>query len=227
MFKIKIAQITINIINKYNFVFEQCKDYVSYDTPNFNIEATNEEIENEKKNDNLPNGYCESICIYRKICNQIIDYNAFLLHSSVVCVNNEAYAFAAKSGVGKSTQTNLWLKHFGEKATVINGDKPIYRFENDVLNVYGTPWCGKEGLNSNTYAPLKVIYFIERSTENEIYKLNNVQIINKIFHQVIIPNELQKQDKFMNMIDRVINTIPCYCLKCNISDEAVKIAYNK
>ena len=97
------------------------------------------------------------------------DFDAFLLHAAVIEVDGLAYAFAAPSGTGKTTHIALWKKFFGDRANIINGDKPIIRFENGTPYIYGTPWCGKEGYNINTKAPLAALCFIERSPENTIH----------------------------------------------------------
>ena len=47
---------------------------------------------------------------------RLIRFDGILLHSSCVVVDGYAYAFSADSGVGKSTHTQLWLKHFGDRA---------------------------------------------------------------------------------------------------------------
>ena len=57
----------------------------------------------------------------------LIKFNGILLHSSCVVVDGVAYAFSADSGTGKSTHTQLWLKHFGDRAYILNDDKPAIR----------------------------------------------------------------------------------------------------
>lgn len=55
---------------------------------------------------------------------QLLKFRGILLHSSCVVVDGAAYAFSADSGTGKSTHTALWLKHFGNRAYMLNDDKP-------------------------------------------------------------------------------------------------------
>lgn len=40
--------------------------------------------------------------------------NTLLIHASAICHKNQAYAFIAKSGTGKSTHSSLWLKYIPE-----------------------------------------------------------------------------------------------------------------
>ncbi len=198
-------------------------------TAEFVVSVSDEVIAQEKAQPekNFTDGYCESICLYRALCEKMVDYDAFLFHASVVSVDGKAYAFAAKSGVGKSTHTRLWLEHFGEKAMIVNGDKPIIRIENGQFVAYGTPWCGKENLENNIGVPLKALCFLERGTKNRIERADSKEVCRRIFHQVVMPKDVKRRLHFLSMIENMIKTIPVYILHCNISDEAVTVAYNE
>ena len=125
MFIIELAGIPIRMENRYAYVENQCRDYRSSRKDYaFSVSATEEELKIESQNGKFPLDYCESICLYRHICEILPGYSIFLMHSSVILVDGVAYAFAAKSGVGKSTHTALWLKTI-PGAKVLNGDKPL------------------------------------------------------------------------------------------------------
>lgn len=51
---------------------------------------------------------------------------AAAIHSSVICLNNQAVLFLGESGTGKSTHTRLWREHI-PGATLLNDDSPIIR----------------------------------------------------------------------------------------------------
>ena len=230
MFKIKMADFVIEIENRGKYVEALCRDYIcATETPTDILipAATNDEIKEEMEATDPPAvpAYAESICVYRKICKELLSYKLFLLHSSVVECDGKSYAFAAPSGTGKSTHTGLWLKHFGDRARIINGDKPIYKVTDDGVKVYGTPWCGKEGLHTNTSSPLAALCFIERGQKNEIRKIDESEAVMRIFTQILVPDNESDADLFFPIIDEFIRKVPCYALKCNISDEAVEVAY--
>ncbi len=192
------------------------------------VSAPDSEIKKEYENGggSFSEGYCESICVYREISKKMIDFDGFLFHAAVVAVDGKAYAFAAKSGTGKSTHTNLWLRHFGERAVIVNGDKPIFRCIENEFVAYGTPWCGKERLETNMSAPVKAICFIERGTENHIVRADSSEICRRIFNQFIMPDDPLKRVRFLGIIEKMIKQVPVYVLNCNISDDAVVTAYN-
>ncbi len=171
--------------------------------------------------------YAEGVCVYRNICRRLPhDFGAFLFHSAVIEYEGKGYAFAARSGTGKSTHISLWQKRFGDGVKVVNGDKPIMRFDGDTLYAYGTPWCGKEGLSLNTSTPLNAICFIERAEKNSIRRIEPEESVMRIFHQILTPDDLQTVDSLFPLLDKTLRLIPCYVLGCNISVEAAEVAYN-
>ena len=232
MLYIRIADITVEIDNKYEYVARLCQGYTvpPTDTPNMRVKVTEEEIDAEISVSEIQatRGYAEGVCVYRSICKRLPQsFNAYLMHCAVIEYKGEGYAFAAKSGTGKTTHIKLWRKRFGEEVKVVNGDKPILRFAEDGrLYAYGTPWCGKEGYNRNTSAPLKAICFIERAKENSIKKISASDALMRLFHQILSPDTEEGVDSLFPLLDRTLSQVPCYVLGCNISEEAAEVAYN-
>lgn len=229
MFTVRIADLNVKIHNRYGFIEELCRDYMTEDgAADIEIDLTDEELEREAlySAEEFGREYLEATAVYRKICEEIPLFGAIYMHASVVALDGEAYAFAARSGVGKSTHSALWLRHFGERAFVVNGDKPLLRFSGGKLLVYGTPWCGKEGMHTNTAVPLKAICFIERGKVNGIRRADADEALGRIFKQILVPREERRLSAFMEVLDRVMSEIPMYVLTCNISDEAAVTAYN-
>lgn len=230
---VKIADLDIKIAPRYfngalffqDYIVSKCDNM--YDIEIIITEADMKEEKCIAEPSNKANvAMLEKIAIFRKICLEVMRYNAFFLHSSVVVVDDKAYAFAARSGTGKSTHTNLWLEHFQERSYIINGDKPIYRFVDDTLYVCGHPWAGKEGLHKNAIAPLAGLCFLKRGESNVISRIDKSDVLEYIFNQVLLPQNETLMIYLLEMVDRLINEVPCYVLECNISEEAVEIAYN-
>jgi len=231
MFFIRIADITVAIDNKYEYVEKLCKDYIvpEISAPDITVSVTDEEIAHEIEISELDvsPAYAEGVCVYRNICRPLPKlFGAYLMHCAVIEYQGEGYAFAAKSGTGKSTHIALWYKRFGEEVHIVNGDKPIMRFSDGRLRAYGTPWCGKEGFNTNTSVPIKAICFIERATENTIRRITPSDALMRIFHQILSPDTLETVDTLFPLLDRTLTEVPCYVLGCNISEEAAEVAYN-
>ena len=132
MFCVQIAGVLVAIENRYAFTERLCADYIVDISPDecaFSVSATPEEIAAENNNeDAFSPAYCESLALYRKMCARMLEYDAFLFHAAVVSYAGRGYAFAAKSGTGKSTHVAQWMHALGDRVTVVNGDKPILRW---------------------------------------------------------------------------------------------------
>ena len=225
----EIAGLRILIENRCKFTERFCEKYLSSDQTSpvdLSTKVTNEEFYEEKNacTQNFSDGYIENICIYRGICRQLPALNRMLLHASVLSYDGNGYAFLGRSGTGKSTHTGLWLKHL-DGAKIINGDKPILQKTENGFLAYGTPWMGKEGLGTNTVAPLKGLCFLEQAKENTIVRLTPAQAASRIFQQVLLPEEEDNAARTLELIDDMVSNIPCYLLKCTISEDAVKASF--
>lgn len=231
-----VAGLRIEVHHRYSYIEKQCADWKCADTdarPDIVAQASPEEIEREEaqmqEKEGAPSrgfaGVCESICIYRHIARELTAFDAFVMHCAALELDGQAYVFAAKSGVGKTTHTRLWLEHFGERARYINGDKPIMRWFDGKLYACGTPWMGKEGYGCREKAPVRAFCFLEQARSNHIHQAKDEEVVNRLFHQVLLPENGTDAALFMGMMDKMIRTIPFYILKCTISGDAVKLAY--
>ncbi len=224
----RIADFNIAIESRYDYLPRQCEAYLAPEgaTPDFKIEVPESEIDREQEAfPRFARGYHESLCAYRRISTEILHRDAFLMHAAVVAVDGKAYAFSAQSGTGKSTHITLWRRYFGERVSIINGDKPIIRRRGDEFIAYGTPWCGKEGWQRNTSAPLGAICFLERSTENYIHPMKSSDAVTRIFHQLLRPKTAPEMERTLALADGLLSHVPFYLLGCDISREAAELSF--
>ncbi len=229
MFTIQIADIVVEIHNRFQYTEDFCQEFkVERKPPAFSVSVTEEDIDEELKmcETNVPRAYAEATCIHRQIARQLSRFDAFLLHSAVISCDGEGYAFAARSGVGKSTHISLWLKNFGDRARVVNGDKPILRLVDGKFRVYGTPWRGKEGLGENTFSNLKAICFLERGETNQIVSMNSDEALIRLFSQVYLPEDASASATTLDLLGKLIQNTKFYLLHCNMEDEAALVAYS-
>ena len=223
-----IAGLRVNFKNRCRFTTEFCKLYLSADQESpaeVEAEVTNEEFFAEKElSAGFSDGYIENICLYRKLCVQLPSLERMLLHCAVLDYEGNAYAFLGRSGTGKSTHTGLWLQHIAG-TDIVNGDKPILSFTDTEVCAHGTPWMGKEGRGRNTKAPLKALVFLEQAKENSIRRLSPAETSSKLFVQMLFPTDEENASKTLELADKLIERVPAYLLKCNISEEAVRVCY--
>ena len=230
MFEMLMAGVYIRVHNRYPFIENQCKDWIvsqSKKEPDMIVSATEEEMIQERTSESFSKGYCESICIYRNIAKQLYRFDAFVFHASVVSLDEKGYAFTAKSGVGKSTHTRYWLETFGNRAYVVNGDKPIIRYQNGTFYAYGTPWQGKENWGVNTVVPLNACSFLVRGIENKIERMNEKEVLLRLFHQVLMPQGEKAMNGFLELMEQFLQEVPFYRLECKKDRSAAMVAYQE
>lgn len=224
----EIAGLRVFLDNRGRYTDRYCQAYLSTDqTSPVDVTATvtkEEFLEEKKMSPQFPDDYVENICLYRSLCRQIPALNRMLLHASVLEVDGNAYGFLGRSGTGKSTHTRLWMK-FVKGTTIVNGDKPILQYTQDGFCVYGTPWMGKENWGRNTVAPLKGLCFLEQAPRNEVCLLSKSQAVSRIFTQVFLPEDEINATKTLELIDKLVDSVPIYALKCTISEDAVRCSY--
>lgn len=225
----KIADIVFSVELKYNYTKILCKDYEYFgqEKDAFSFETTERDILKQKqKLPNYPEPFLESLVVYRKLCEYCLENaDGIIFHCSAIKVDGEAYLFTAPSGTGKSTHTRLWRELLGDKAVMINDDKPIIRLVGDDFFVYGTPWMGKHGLGTNSSAKIKAICKIRQEKENVIQKISPAQMLPIILNQTIRPSNVEVMDKLLGLIEKLLSKVGLYSLGCNISKEAAELSY--
>ena len=229
-FCVSLAGHTIAIDSIYSEVYTLCKDYISESEPEMRIVVCNSDIEHEyeitgRDKASNSNSYMETLVVYRKICEAILDYNIFLMHGAVVAVGDAAYMFTAQSGTGKTTHIKKWLKRL-ENAIVVNGDKPLIKITEKEVIACGTPWCGKEHLGNNTMVPLKAIVFMERKEDNTIEEISFSDGLGRLIQQAYLPSDTEKVKKTIELLSQLSGKVKFYQYYFNnMKEDAFDVSY--
>ncbi|MBQ6698083.1 MAG: hypothetical protein IJN09_03495 [Oscillospiraceae bacterium] len=228
MFNIKIADIVIGIENKYEYIREMCRDYITEEAAEFCISVTDEEImrEDEVEKTGFPAFYLETLAIYRKIADRMPEYGGFLMHGVLMSAEDRGILLTAESGTGKSTHAALWMQLPGVRCEIINGDKPLLRIIDGCVYAYGTPWCGKEGIHKNARVVLTDICFLERGKENSICNVDKGEIMQNLLPSIHIPQG-DGVIAMLDAIDTMARLVNFRRIKCNMDISAAETAYNE
>ena len=222
---VRLADLNIRIANKYPYLEDMCRAYqVCEGEADFQIAVSDTEILAEEAGRTIP-GYAESLAVYRKIAEEILLYDGFLMHGAVIETKGEGIAFLAKSGVGKTTHMALWKKYLGDGMQVVNGDKPLVRFLDSVPYAYGTPWAGKERLQTNMRVPLKAVCFLSRGEENEAVPCKKEDAFMRLLPQIYTPKDGTKMGLLLEKIGRFIDSVSFYSVRCTTEPEAAETVY--
>ncbi|MBE6981084.1 MAG: hypothetical protein E7437_02030 [Ruminococcaceae bacterium] len=223
----KIAGLTVRM-DTFGRTLEQAEPYLCPEQASVDMEIQIPEIDNEtlhKEQPHLSLAECEYINTGRAFYSCLLDFNALMLHACAVVVDGKAYLFSAASGTGKSTHVNLWLKLFGDRAVILNDDKPTLRLEDGVWYAYGTPWSGKYDISSNQRVPLAGIAMIERSETNEIEPFTGSKAVFQILGQTLRPRGTRHRMVLLELMDKLMAQVPVWKLRCNMDPEAAIVSY--
>ncbi len=146
--------------------------------------------------------------------------NRFFLHSSLVKTAYGGVLFTGYSGIGKSTQAELW-KRF-RSAEILNGDRSILYRENDIWYASGSPYVGSSHYYSKDRIPIRCIVLLEQADRNTIGKVNGMQAYRSILQQVGQAEWTEEEgEKLLDHLENLIEDVPIYQLCCTPDERAV------
>lgn len=231
VFRMRVAELIVEVHPLYPDVKGLCSEYLCEDEVDIVISMTEEDIDEERKRypdgEKVTAGYIETLAVYRKLAEAVLDHEILLIHGSAVAVDGKGYLFLAPSGTGKSTHTRLWREYFGDRAEMINDDKPLLRLEENQILVCGTPWNGKHRLGTNKNVPLQGLCILRRGKANKIRRVSEKEAYAEVLRQIYRPlADREKMEKTMKLMDKILR-LPLYYMECTISAEAAKMSYEK
>lgn len=233
----RIAGRTVEICSLYPQVHSLCSAYRAAGRPQLTITVSQDDIDAERRRvaqerangsgpeDAGADAYLETLAVYRKLAEGLLHDNILLFHGSAVAVDGACYLFAAKSGIGKSTHAALWRQLLGERAVMVNDDKPLLQVAADGTTVFGTPWCGKHRLNSNIAVPLRALCLLEQGEQNRIERLTPKQAWPVLWRQSYRPAEPALLERTLALTHTLAQSARLYRLCCTPDLAAARLAY--
>ena len=228
-FIIQVVGKAVAVRANFDTTKQFCKDYLWDGEPDFSVEITAEDLayeraESEARGQRDSAAYLEVTALLRKISGKLPEYGALMFHGSAVAVDGVGYLFTAPSGTGKSTHTRLWRQLLGERAVMINDDKPFLQICEEGVMVCGSPWTGKHRLGTNTCVPLKAICLLERGEANRIRPIHAREAVPVLLQQSGRPRDVRLIPLYMELLDRLASHVTFYRLQCNMDPCAAQVA---
>lgn len=236
-FTIKIAGLVARVQPLFVSTREYCRSYLTELMPEFHIEVTEKDLVYEQEmaeQEALEEGlrirkytgpFLERAAIRRKIALELLTRNTILLHGSTVGVDGNAYLFTAPCGTGKSTHTGFWREVFGQRAVMVNDDKPFLRITPSGVFAFGSPWSGKHGLDTNVCLPLKGVCFLRRGSENVIRRVKPEDCLGELRHQCFVPEDSHGRRAALALVDSLSQTVPLWEMECTKDPAAALVSY--
>ena len=234
-FVMELAGVAVQVLPLFETTRMYCRNYLTEREPDYFVEVKREALPEEQrlldreadeeglKRRRFPEPFLERSAIQRRMADYLAERNVLMLHGSTISVDGQAYLFTASCGTGKSTHTRLWRELLGERAVMVNDDKPFLRFIENELTACGSPWSGKHGLDTNLSVPLKGICILKRGPHNLIRRIKADECIEMLRSQCYVPDGME--ERVYALLDVFMERVALWEMQCTKDIEAAQVAF--
>lgn len=231
-FRIQIAGKTAAVTSLFDSTKDYCRAYLTEKTPDFSVSVTREDlafeqeclrqeaIEEGMKIRTFTDPFLDRAAIQRKVAENLLPQGVLLFHGSAVALDGEGYLFTAHCGTGKSTHTRFWRQVFGDRAVMVNDDKPFLKLTDRGVLVCGAPWSGKHGLDSNITVPLKGICILRRGPVDRIRPISPEEALPMLRKQCGLPDSAQQE----SLTELLARRVPLWEMECTKDPKAALVS---
>jgi len=151
----------------------------------------------------------------------LADRQAFFIHAAGMILSGKGVLFVGHSEAGKSTTVTM-LKDEGE---ILCDDRIIVRHWPEGFRIHGTWSHGDVPEVSNSQAQLHAIFFLEKSQENCLERIEDRKEINRMLPFYIVQPLVTADwwEKTLEIIHQISQEVPVYRLKLDTSGKVKEI----
>lgn len=161
--------------------------------------------------------------LYRFCANVLLTKGVLHFHSSFVLYKGRALIFTGPSGIGKTTQAELWRDY--QEALIVNGDASLLRRMDDGRWwAFGTPVHGSSPYCENEKAPIAAIIALEQGKDNVLTSMDNFSALSACVPEFYRPKlDEAAEETFWNSVDALFEAVPVYHLTCRPDRDATEL----
>lgn len=164
--------------------------------------------------------YINSIFLSYLFSTHVLKQQMLKFHCSVIEHHGKGILFLGPSGIGKTTQAELWARY--QEATIINGDVGFVQNKKKEVLVWGTPWHGSSSYCENMCVPVVAFVVLKQGIKNKIRKLNGFEMVSEVGKNVLYPTWVENgTEAAMNILDQLLQRIPVYELTNKADEDSV------
>lgn len=152
--------------------------------------------------------------------------NRLILHSCAVQTPYGAILFSGPSGIGKSTQGNLWCRYEG--AELLNGDRPVLYKKDRTWTAYGSPYAGSSNCYVNKSSQIRCIVMLKQEKVNHIRNVGMAEAFRLVYSGITVPEwDGKAVGHACDLVMDLIQHVPVYELECTPDQQAVETLKNE
>lgn len=150
----------------------------------------------------------------------LLERSTLILHASCVIYKEKAILFSGPSGIGKSTQAQLWQQH--RNATIINGDRCLIYEKDGIYHAASHLYCGSSGIAEGQSAPINAIVLLDQGVDNIITHASPIGAFQRVLHQcayeVSEPSQLQTA---IDLVAKLVSQVTVFQYQCRRDESSV------
>lgn len=150
----------------------------------------------------------------------LLQKNKLCLHAACVQTHLGGILFSGKSGIGKSTQAELWCHH--RNARQLNGDRPILSKAQNGWIAWGSPYAGSSKCYVNDSCPVTAIVMLQQAKTCSLRRLSPPEAFRAIWSGLTIRSwDSEFVETASLLVLDLLSQIPVFALSCTPDEQAV------
>lgn len=143
------------------------------------------------------------------------------VHAACVSTHLGGLLFSGPSGIGKSTQAELWCRCHG--ARQINGDRPILSRTDNGWLAWGSPYAGSSRCHINESCSVAAILMLRQAKQCGLRRLSPREAFRAVWSGLTLCSwDAKMVEDAFDLTLALIGTVPVYEFSCTPDEAAVE-----
>ncbi len=150
----------------------------------------------------------------------LLQRNKLCLHASCVDTSMGGLLFSGVSGIGKSTQAELWCRYRG--ARQINGDRPILSCDERGWTAWGSPYAGSSRCHVNDSCTVSAIILLKQADRCSLRRLGRAEAFRGVWAGMTVRSwDASFVDTASLLTIDLVTKVPVFEYSCTPDEGAV------
>ena len=150
----------------------------------------------------------------------MIRFQRVCLHAACVQTPLGGLLFSGPSGIGKSTQADLWCRYRDSRQ--INGDRPILGRSGDGWLAWGSPYAGSSRVHVNESCPVRAILMLRQEKQCSLRRLGLAEAFRCIWSGLAVHSwDRSFVETASSLALELAAAVPVYEFGCTPDEAAV------